>query len=81
MRTYIKQTLEERLDSRFAARERRDEKAFEKRQQREEKAALLIGELCRGGRTVFYANLPNWRVKESYDRQALVDFLIRNNYA
>jgi hypothetical protein len=74
--------LDARQTRRFAAEDR-----FLGRMERaEEKAAKLIGELCREGRAVYYVNVtdrfgqPTGKVKESTNFYVLVEYLRRNKY-
>lgn len=52
-----------------------------RRERLEAKCERLIGELCREGRTVYYANVAGGKVRESASWTELADFLIRNGYA
>lgn len=47
----------------------------------EAKAKPMVGELCREGRTIYYAFPVGGRYFESISHTAVVDYLIRNKYA
>lgn len=68
------------LDRRELVRFRQEERAVVKMDRDERKAAPLVGELCRDGRTLFYVNGRGGRVHTFPARWQAVDFLIRNQY-
>lgn len=72
-------TLDQRLESRDAARQRRECKAHERLVAREDKADRMVGELVRDGRVVCYVYPAGGKYREG-TRVELVQFLVRNNY-
>lgn len=75
-------TYEERMDRRTELRTIRDEAAFDRRMALEDRADELVGQLCREGRTTYYACLDfrTGRIVERDTKQAVIDYLIRNKY-
>jgi len=73
---------EERLERRFAAMIRRDGKAYARMAALRDAAENMIGEIMIDGHLTSYINLrPLHRGKiKTGDRNALIDFLIRNQY-
>lgn len=71
----------ERDDARLVRRLDREAERFNARWDRiEALAAPRIGELCREGRTVYYACAKPGLYRESEDRQGIVNYLHRNGY-
>ncbi len=73
-------TLDDQLDRREAARQRREAKTHERLVAREDKADQMIGELCREGRTVYYVFPAGGKYREG-TRVELIQHLIRNGHA
>ena len=71
--------IEAHLDARLSRRMKSDDRYLARRERREEAAELMIGELCRDGRTIYYVCPQAGRYREG-SRWELVDFLIRNNF-
>jgi hypothetical protein len=73
-------TLEQQLDTLELRRLRADERHAERMDARETRAADMLGELCREGRTVYYAWPLGGKYREGL-RHDLIAFLVRNGYA
>lgn len=71
----IHQQLEASQNRRMAAEAR----YLDRLDAREEEAEALVGELVRGGKTVYYINARGGKVREG-KRLELISFLIRNDY-
>lgn len=77
--------IERHLQRREAIREAANDRAFDKLEIQSSEADRLIGELCRGGSTVYYINQrsrsgrPTGRIVEG-SRMELFSYLIRNRY-
>lgn len=77
-------TDDQYLDAKFARREKAEDRWFARMDIRWDDAETQIGEIVREGKTVYYIQptdgVRNGRYREG-DKCALIDFLIRNNYA
>jgi len=73
-------TLDELIDAKYAARQRRDDKTLNRLERRENRAETMIGTLCRMGREVCYIFPQGGSYREG-GKLELIAFLIRNNYA
>ncbi len=72
-------SFEERLEAKNEARLRREDKQLARLDRQMEAANRLIGELSRGGRTVYYVSPVGGKYREG-SRVGLIQFLIRNKY-
>lgn len=73
-------SFEEMIESRGAARFRREAKSIDRMAEREDFASSQIGELVRDGRTVCYVWPTNGNYREG-TWASLVAFLLRTNRA
>lgn len=77
---------EELMEGRQLRRMKEEDRFLARREAIEAKAEALVGELCREGRTVYYANLTTrdgdftGKTYESASHTAVADYLIRNHY-
>lgn len=74
------QTIEQQLDAREARRFAAEHRAMCRAEKLEAKAAPMVGELCREGRTVYYCWPAGGRYFESASHSEVVDYLIRNKW-
>ncbi|OCJ11481.1 hypothetical protein A6U87_27455 [Rhizobium sp. AC44/96] len=72
--------IDQQLDARQTRRMKSERRFLERMERRELAAEAMIGELCREGRTVFYAWPQGGKYREG-SRGELVSFLTRNRYA
>jgi hypothetical protein len=72
--------IERQLDANQSRRMKAQDRYLGRRELREADAAQMVGELCREGRTVHYVYPVGGRYREGSEG-ALINFLIRNNYA
>ena len=79
------ESIEQHLNRREAIREAANDRAFDKLELQSSEADILIGELCREGKTVYYINQqnrygrPTGRIVEGSTTE-LFHYLIRNRY-
>ena len=73
-------TIEQVMDTRELRRSRADDKAYTKLVKQMDAAELLIGELMREGKTVYYINRGGRKNYREGTKSELIDFLISNKY-
>lgn len=79
-------TIEQELATRELRRLRSENRYLCRLEKLEKLAEPLVGELCRGGKTVYYINLMDrqgrltGKTKESGSEYELISYLIRNKY-
>ena len=71
---------EAQLEAKQARRMHAQSRYLARLEKLERRAAPLIGELCREGRTVYYVVTARGTVRESASHSELVDYMIRNRY-
>jgi hypothetical protein len=71
--------IDRQLDARQGRRMAAEGRMLDRLDVLERRAETLVGELVRGGATVFYINLRNGKTREG-SRASLIAFLVRNRY-
>ena len=79
MKAWDEARYERYLEGRDKRRHTIDAKAEAKLDRQYDKAEIMVGEVCREGKTVYYIYPIGGRYREG-PKHELVDFLIRNRY-
>lgn len=76
----MRKSFEEILEGKHSRRLKMEHRMLCRQERDEEKAKLMIGQLCREGKTVWYVYPVGGKYKESMNYYDLVDYLKRNKY-